>query len=172
MRKTPLESWPIPTAEELRASMEKLRAANHKPKRESIQSQPRAARAFYDRQRTMIVMELCNGAVHSVPTHLLEGIAGADADLIDRVAIDSSGMMLHFEELDADFGVAGILTGWYGSPAWMKRLAKSGLAQTITTAQESGRRGGRSTSPVKLAAVRANGKKGGRPKKAKAKQLA
>ena len=51
---------------------------------------------------------------------------------------------------DADFTVAGLVAGVFGTRAWMAEL---------------GRKGGSVTSEAKAAAVRENGKKGGRPRK-------
>lgn len=58
-----------------------------------------------------------------------------------------AGYGLHWETLDADFTVGGLLAGVFGTKAYMARRA------------------GQTTSPAKAAAARANGAKGGRPKK-------
>ena len=60
------------------------------------------------------------------------------------------GYGLHWEKLDADLSIPALIVGIFGSKAWMQELA---------------RRGGASTSPAKAAAARANGAKGGRPRK-------
>jgi hypothetical protein len=54
---------------------------------------------------------------------------------------------LHWEALDADFRVSGLLAGVFGTKAYMARRA------------------GQAKSPAKSAAARANGTKGGRPRK-------
>ena len=55
---------------------------------------------------------------------------------------------LHWEKLDADFTVPGLLAGIFGTKRYMAQLA------------------GRSTSAAKATAARVNGAKGGRPRKA------
>jgi hypothetical protein len=59
---------------------------------------------------------------------------------------------LHFPALDADLYLPGLLQGFLGSRRWM--------------AAQLGKAGSRATSAAKTAAARANGKLGGRPKKA------
>jgi hypothetical protein len=63
------------------------------------------------------------------------------------VEILGNGYGLHWEALDADISVPGLLAGIFGTKAYMARLA------------------GRTKSPAKAAAARANGAKGGRPRK-------
>ena len=58
-----------------------------------------------------------------------------------------TGTGLHWEALDADLSVPGLLAGLFGTRAFMARQA------------------GRATSPAKAAAARANGARGGRPRK-------
>jgi hypothetical protein len=65
------------------------------------------------------------------------------------------GAALHWENLDQDFSVAGLLAGIFGTKAWMAEL---------------GRQGGSITSEAKRAAARANGQKGGRPRQDAKKQ--
>lgn len=60
------------------------------------------------------------------------------------------GTMLHFPRIMAPIDVKATLQGIYGSRKWMAEL---------------GKRGGSVTSPAKKKAARANGAKGGRPRK-------
>lgn len=60
---------------------------------------------------------------------------------------DGEGYGLHWESLDVDFTVPGLLAGMFGTQSWMAR------------------QGGQARSDAKAAAARANGRKGGRPKK-------
>jgi hypothetical protein len=64
----------------------------------------------------------------------------------------SGGLGLHFPKLDADLYLPALLDGWLGSRRWM--------------AARMGERGGRARSAAKRTASRANGKLGGRPRKA------
>lgn len=117
--------------------------------KEKAATEPRAKSARYDRETNRLVVELKNGAVFIVPCDLIQGLRGADPDLIAEVELLPRGAALHWERLDVDFSVAGLLLGLFGTRAWMAEL---------------GRRGGSVTSEAKAAAVRENGRKGGRPR--------
>ncbi|MFO7635064.1 MAG: DUF2442 domain-containing protein [Caldilinea sp.] len=112
--------------------------------------EPHARSAHYDAEAHALIIELTNGVTVSTPIHLLQGLEGAPAERLAAVVLGPRGASLHWEELGVDFSVAGLLTGVFGTRAWMA---------------EAGRRGGRATSEAKAAAARANGAKGGRPKK-------
>jgi len=58
-----------------------------------------------------------------------------------------AGYGLHWEDLDVDLSVPGLLSGLLGTAGYMAGRA------------------GRSTSPAKAAAARANGARGGRPRR-------
>jgi Protein of unknown function (DUF2442) len=111
---------------------------------------PHAAAAHYDAQLGHIVVELTNGAIFSFPPQLLQDMEHGTPAQFAEVEVLGSGYGLHWESLDADFTVPGLLNGVFGTAKW--------LAQ----------RAGQSTSPAKAAAARANGAKGGRPRKSAA----
>jgi len=78
------------------------------------------------------------------------GLAGAsNKDLADG-RILGNGFGLHREKLDADLSIPSLAVGIFGSKARRREIA---------------RRGGASISPAKATAARANGAKGGRPRK-------
>ena len=62
-----------------------------------------------------------------------------------------AGLGLHWPRFDADVYVPGLMAGALGSRTWMAR--------------QLGAQGGRASTPAKAAAARANGAKGGRPRK-------
>jgi hypothetical protein len=110
--------------------------------------EPRAATARYDRRADRIIVALTNGCTFAFPPHLGQGLDGATADQLAAVEILGAGYGLHWEALDVDLTVPGLLAGLFGTAAFMARHA------------------GPTTSPAKAAAARANGAKGGRPRKA------
>ncbi|MEO6211727.1 MAG: DUF2442 domain-containing protein [Gemmatimonadaceae bacterium] len=109
-----------------------------------------ATSARYDRTSDRVVMELSNGYLLGFPTKALPYFDKATAKQIAAVEVSPGGMGLHWEELDVDLDVAGLLLDSIG------RAAKS---------RELARVAGRVKSPAKAAAARANGAKGGRPRK-------
>ncbi len=111
-------------------------------------TEPRAAKARYDRNLGRMIVALTNGCTFTFPPRLAQGLETATDDQLAAVEILGPGYGLHWEALDADISVPGLLAGIFGTKAHMARLA------------------GRAKSPAKAAAARANGAKGGRPRKA------
>lgn len=125
-------------------------------------TEPRAVAARYDRESDRIVVILQNGWEFGFKPWLAQGLEDATPEQLAKVEILPRGVALHWEELDADLGVDELLAGRYGSRAHMARVA----------ARFTGKRGGEKTSEAKAAAARANGAKGGRPRKAKPQEFA
>lgn len=116
-----------------------------------IAAGPRAVQARYDRRRGRVVVSLNNDVELAFPAKLAEGLSGASpADLAD-IEISPTGLGLHWPRLDADLYLPGLLNGVFGSSRWMAGMM--------------GRLGGRARSDAKAAAARANGRRGGRPRK-------
>lgn len=110
-----------------------------------------ATAARYDRRRARIVVALSTGVEVAFPVAGTEGLAGASAADLSEIEISPSGLGLHWPRLDADVYLPALLQGVFGSRKWM--AARLGAA------------GGQVSSAAKAAASRANGRKGGRPRK-------
>jgi hypothetical protein len=113
---------------------------------------PRAVAAHYDLKRGEIVIELSTGYTVSFAPERAEGLANVKPFELAEIEITPSGYGLHFPKLDADLWMPALLDGVFGSRGWM--------------AARLGARGGKVTSAAKVAAARANGKRGGRPRSA------
>lgn len=111
------------------------------------QTEPRAAAARYDGKNGRIIVDLTNGCTFAFPPHMAQGLETATDEELAEIEILGAGYGLHWETLDVDLSVPGLLAGIFGTRAWMARRA------------------GQATSPAKAAAARANGARGGRPKK-------
>lgn len=112
-----------------------------------------AIEARYDRRTKRISVHLHSGLELAIPPDLVEGLAGAPPDALADIEVSPSGLGLHWPQLDADLYVPALLEGQFGSTQWMAR--------------QLGATGGRSRSPAKSDAAKANGLKGGRPRKVK-----
>jgi hypothetical protein len=110
-------------------------------------AEPRAKSARFDAKSDRLVIELTNECTFALPPRLIEGLADARGDQLANVELLGEGYGLHWPELDVDITVPGLLAGVFGTRAYMARLA------------------GQATSEAKSAAARANGAKGGRPRK-------
>lgn len=75
----------------------------------------RAAKATYDRHSRHVVVELTNGCVFSFPSALVEALRVADDDQIADVEILGRGYGLHWEALDLDLSLTGLMAGRFGS---------------------------------------------------------
>lgn len=110
----------------------------------------RAVSATYDRRTGRIMMELTNGFVFGFPATAIPALAHATPGQLAAVVLTPGGSGLHWEELDADLSIPGLL---------LSSIDRS--AQVIELARVAGQ----TRSPAKAAAARTNGAKGGRPRK-------
>ena len=115
----------------------------------SDEIEPRAVRAWYDAERNLVMFEIKNGCVFGFPPpkdpyYRLEG---GTLEQLTEVEPWDDGYALHWEELDADIAVPGLLLHLLNVKAWYAKWL------------------GGAKSEAKAAAARENGKKGGRPRK-------
>jgi hypothetical protein len=115
--------------------------------REQLASAPLAASARYDAATERLILELKNGSTLMVPVGLIQGLANATDEQRGDIDLWGDGYALRWDSLDLDFTVPGLVSGIFGTRRYMASLA------------------GRATSPAKTVAARANGAKGGRPRK-------
>jgi hypothetical protein len=113
---------------------------------------PRALSAHYDHISGHIVIALSSKLNVSFSPHDAQGLEHAKPSELEEIEISPSGFGIHFPKLDADLYLPSLLEGFLGSSKWM--------------ASRLGRIGGQSRSKAKRVASRANGRLGGRPKKA------
>lgn len=119
--------------------------------RKLLETEPRATSARYDRKTGRVVVDLVNGCTFAFPAQLVQDLQGASHDDLADIEVDGLGCDLHWPALDADLYVPSLVAGIFGTREWM--------------AKELARRAGQAKSPAKAAAARANGLKGGRPRK-------
>jgi hypothetical protein len=118
----------------------------------SLHTEPRARRARYDRRTGRVHVELTNGCNFAFPARNAQGLERASDAELAQVEVLGLGLGLHWERLDVDLSVPGLLAGLFGTKAYIDRQRAA--------------RAGATTSPAKAAAARRNGAKGGRPRKA------
>ena len=117
--------------------------------RQAAKTEPRAASATYQARDNTLRIELTNGAEITIPVKLIPALKGASQSEVRAVEVLGRGGGLHWEALDVDLSVPGLVSSVFAGPEWMSEL---------------GRVGGRRSSAAKAAAARRNGRKGGRPR--------
>jgi hypothetical protein len=109
--------------------------------------EPRASSARYDTELGRIIIELTNGCTFAFPPHLAQGLEGATTAQLAQIELLGAGSGLHWDALDVDLSISGLLAGLFGTRAAMARRA------------------GQAKSTAKAEAARMNGARGGRPRK-------
>lgn len=102
---------------------------------------PFAASVRYDRRRGRVVVLLTTGLELAFDPRLAQGLEMASPEALSRVEVTGVGYGIYFPDLDVDLSLPGMMQGLLGSREWMKRQARA-------------------------EASRANGRLGGRPRKA------
>jgi hypothetical protein len=122
--------------------------------REAGAQSPVVVSAGYNGTQARLEIGFANGVYLAVPIALIEELqtlsAPPTAAQLSEVEIWGGGQSVYFPQLDLSLWAPGLLQGVFGTRAWMRELAR-GM--------------GSATSPAKAAAARANGRKGGRPRK-------
>ena len=116
--------------------------------REVERAEPRARSAFYDAGRGLVLVELATGYVFGFAAERVEELAGARAEQLAAIRISPSGDGLHWDELGAHVSLNALMEEGLNLREWAPRYL------------------GRLTSEAKARASRANGARGGRPRKA------
>ena len=130
---------------ELRANFARASRAG----RLAVKTEPRAATAAYRGRDQALHVELTNGAKFIIPVKLIPELQKAPVRDIRKVEVLGRGGGLHWETLDVDISVPGLVASVFEGPTWLAEL---------------GRVGGQRSSAAKAAAARKNGRKGGRPR--------
>ena len=132
--------------ESTRGGLEDLNRAAILRGQEADRIEPRAESATYDRERDLILVILQGGFAFGFPSGAVEGLQGAAAEELSQVRISPSGDGLHWESLDVDVSLTGLMTGALNLRQWAPQIM------------------GQIRSEAKARAARKNGMKGGRPR--------
>jgi uncharacterized protein DUF2442 len=106
--------------------------------------------ATYDRAEDVIAIRFADGVRLRIPRHLVQGLQDATSDQLERIEIEGPGTGLVWPALGVAHYVPGLVAGVFGTRQWMAEI---------------GRRGGIRRTKAKALAARANGAKGGRPRR-------
>jgi hypothetical protein len=84
-----------------------------------MSTKPRARAAHYDRESRRLIIELTNGSTFAFDPRLAQGLENAADEQLGCVQTSPAGFGLHWEELDVDLSVEGLLAGRFGSRRYM-----------------------------------------------------
>jgi hypothetical protein len=115
----------------------------------AARTEARARFVVYRPREHALRIELTNGVAVALPVKLIPDLRRAARRDVRAVEILGRGGGLHWDSLDLDISVPGLLSSVFAGPEWLAEL---------------GRVGGRRSSAAKAAAARRNGRRGGRPR--------
>ena len=106
--------------------------------------------AHYDPDGDLIDLKFGGGGSMAIPRTAVPGLRRASVSTLASVVVSPAGDALSWPALDVDVYVPGLVERVFGSRLF---------------AASTGRRGGRTRSKAKAVAAKANGAKGGRPRR-------
>jgi hypothetical protein len=106
--------------------------------------------ARYDPDGDLIDLKFGGGGSMAIPRKIIPGLERATESQMESIIVSPAGDALSWPSLDVDVHVPGLVERAFG---------------TRLFAAATGRRGGRRRSKAKAEAAKANGAKGGRPRK-------
>jgi hypothetical protein len=115
--------------------------------READRIEPRANSLRYDSAKGLFLVELRSGFVFGFSPERVSGLEAASAKALAKVRISPSGDGLHWDDLNVDASLTGLMADALNLREWAPRFM------------------GQSRSEAKARAARLNGIKGGRPRR-------
>jgi hypothetical protein len=131
----------ITTDAEIEAALERARLHQGDPLAETVEHIP---------DLNLLIVGLSNQRRLVLPVEDVQGLDGATHEQLRNYELIGRGTGICFPELDVDLHVPALIEGVYGNRRWMAQL---------------GKKGGSAKTEVKRLAARANGAKGGRPRR-------
>lgn len=98
---------------------QEFEAANERG-RVHFETEPHAKSASYDANTGIVTVDLFNGCRFMFPARELQGLERASDEQLAEVEVLGVGFGLHWESLDADFTVPGLLAGRFGNKKHME----------------------------------------------------
>ena len=114
--------------------------------READRVEPRATAVTYDRDQALVLVHLRSGFTFGFPPERIPGLERVSNRQLSNVRISSSGDGLHWDDVDVDASLTGLIAEALNLQEWAPRIM------------------GQIRSEAKAKAARKNGLKGGRPR--------
>jgi hypothetical protein len=123
--------------------------------RGALQPSHQVVAAAYRPTSDAVAIRFADGVELRVPRRLVQGLQHATPEQLRRIEIEGPGTGLVWPALGIAHYVPGLVAGLFGTGPWMAEI---------------GRRGGTRRTKAKARAARANGAKGGRPRRTRARK--
>ena len=107
--------------------------------------EPRAKNVQYHRTGGIIAVSLTNGCDFLMPVEVIQGLKDATPEQIAEVKVDGGGYGLHWEALDLDLSVPGLLNGLFGTASYMAKRAEE--TKSPAKSEAAGRDGAKARRP-------------------------
>jgi hypothetical protein len=124
---------------------------------EEDRTEPRAVSAAFDPATRRVRIELKNGCAFEFPADLGQGLRGASAEDLAQIQVFPGGIGLRWATLDVDLSVTGLVSGVFGTRAWMRQIESqmadqdtAGLAKPKAEPGQSGTKRSRRPPPRKV----------------------
>jgi len=132
----------VTTDTEIEAALERAKRHDNDPVAQAVEHIP---------DLNLLIVRLSNGRRLVLPIEDLQGLGKATQKQIQNYELLGRGTGISFPDLDVDLYVPALIEGVYGNRRWMAQL---------------GKKGGKAKTEAKRLAAKANGVKGGRPRRA------
>jgi hypothetical protein len=109
---------------------------------EAIKTEKQAHAVRYDQTTNRLILELKNNVTVMLPCDLIQGLADAAPIEIAEVELGARGASLHWEKLDQDFSVNGLVNGIFGTQKWMENLKSKNSNPSNSSLAETHRQSG------------------------------
>ena len=132
------------------AGLAKQNNAALREAREADRVEPRADGATYDPRRKLIVVQLRGGCAFGFPPGHVDGLEGGTEDQLSTIRISPSGDGLHWDHLDVDVSLTGLMARALNLKEWAPRIMGQVRSEAkAKAARKNGMKGGRPRGPVK-----------------------
>ncbi|SNS95159.1 Protein of unknown function [Granulicella rosea] len=102
------------------ATKEMIEGALERAKSEPKDDRVTATAVRFDAALRLLLITLSNGRRLTIPQEDLQHLANASVEDASDVTIEMRGRGIHWEKLDLDFSVQGLIEGRRGNAQWMK----------------------------------------------------
>ncbi len=89
--------------------------------RKVLETEPRASPRTTISATGRVTIDLVNGCAYVFPAQLVQDLHGASHEALAQIEVDGLGLNLHWPALDADLYVPALVSGIFGTRAWMTR---------------------------------------------------